>query len=122
HPDLDFEKSDAEVVLGVAAPVGTDNSVIESEFRTYLTQFLKYELQVWSATDQIKEMCEAGILTTEIDEATFAKRADTLMSAGNEARAKRTDLLALGVVNSIFETRPAGPGGGEDPLASKAWL
>lgn len=107
HPDLDFEQSDAEVVLGVAAPVGTDNDAIETAFRTFLGEYLKYRVNVCKVTDRIKEMCEAGILRTPIDESNFAQRADTLMTAGNEAREKRTDLLALSAVNFIYSSRPA---------------
>jgi len=112
----DYSHTDAEVVLGVAGPVGTQFRVIEEVIRTYLNEFLNYDLRVEIMTDHIKDLRQNGLAQTQIDESTFLKRADTLMTAGNELRERRTDILALSVVNSIRAARPSqdgekGPGG-----------
>ena len=95
-----------ELVTGLVAPVGVNLSDIEKVLTDYLNQYA-YKTDIISLSSLIRTI--QG-LETELIETPEAKRIDSYMTAGDEARAnaKRGDLLAALGICKIYQQRTEG--------------
>ena len=110
--DLDLSTTDAEVVLGIASPVGTDVNAIDSIIQDRL-KTLGYRVNSVRITKLISGLPH---LKTKLRSSPPRARLESYMDAGNEARraAKRGDFLAMCAINQIRSKRPA-----ENPFQSR---
>jgi hypothetical protein len=97
---------DAEIVLGLVAPVGTDLESVRSRIRDHVRQF-SYDTNVLRLSGFLDRLNPRSLGVQLKQEPEYA-RISTHMNAGNKlrAKAKRGDLLALYAVSEIHFKRP----------------
>lgn len=96
---------DAEIVLGLVAPVGTDLEGVRSRVRDHVKQF-SYDTNVLRLSGFLDRLNPSS-LGVELKQEPEYERINTHMNAGNKlrAKAKRGDLLALYAVSEIHFKR-----------------
>jgi deoxycytidylate deaminase len=97
--------TEPELVFGLVAPVGTDVDDFERSFRDAATRY-HYEVRTITLSSIVAQISAERFGVT-VDESTYFKRVDTLMTLGNRIRAsaKRGDVLALHAIARIAQRR-----------------
>jgi deoxycytidylate deaminase len=109
--------TDAELVLGLVAPAGTNFEKFTNELRGVLREFA-YSADVVQFSALASELAPDATAVAGSEE---YQRLTRLMNAGNDARARGGgEVLALAAAGTIFRKRPRNNGGSAEPLKRKA--
>jgi len=108
-PPTALRGSDAELVLGIVAPVGTDLDTFVAILRDHLEKF-RYRPQTIRAS-QFLDHLQLERFGVRLDASTENTRLTTYMDAGTKVRelTGRADLLALHAILEAFRTRQPDP-------------
>lgn len=99
----DFVSRDAELVLGLVGPVGTEMDKFVDKVKTALKPY-SYRGRVIRLSDLAAKLSRSQPL---LDEAEFDRRI-RLMDAGDALRARLPEVLALAAAHTISEERSRG--------------
>ncbi len=102
-----LEFSDAEIVIGLVFPVGTDYSGVQLTLENYLKRF-RYKPNIISLSEYIKKVVmRLSLPDVELREDTEYNRVDSYMTAGNRLRelSKLPDFVAAAAVAGLSQQR-----------------
>jgi deoxycytidylate deaminase len=104
HIDLSYP--DAELVFGLAYPVGTDYSGVQLALGNYLRRF-NYQPNFIKISDSIREILSKVDVGMKLSESCEADRIDSYMTAGNKLceAAGRPDFLTAAAIATISKPR-----------------
>lgn len=110
---------DAELVIGVVAPVGTDVDFVQRTIEDRLKNFFEYSLEPIPLSSLIDALAELDTPTKDAPEGTRISR---YMDAGNQLRRHRADILALAAINEIQGRRANRTGDRRQPCERVAYF
>src|SRR5258708_8037080 len=102
-----LEFSDAEIVIGLVFPAGTDYSGVQLTLENYLKRF-RYKPNIISLSEYIKKVVmRLSLPDVELREDTEYNRVDSYMTAGNRLRelSKLPDFVAAAAVAGLSQQR-----------------